>query len=314
MPFEFMNPAETKLTLRVEGPKDFKVVHGFRYKDQYDHDKVYTVTDETETDLASVPFFLQWLVLSYGKHTSAAIVHDVYWGPKEQNQTRAELRQANTAFRHAMWESDVPFLRRWFMWTAVTLAMLGKSQDWPRVAIWAAGLVTVVAAVLAANGVVVAWPVVAVVGVAAVVLVVATAIVRKLGSKIIAGIGQKAQLFVGLAAVVLVLLAAVGHVGWVAEHPVLASVAALGVGIVAWGRLWIGAVLATVEVAVILLPVLAIAVGLFLYLVLEVAMYGLLKAIRALKRKPVGTLNWLFTDRLETPTPPKDVSLEARQD
>ena len=79
--------------------------------------------------------------------------------------------------------------------------------------------------------------------------------------------------------------------------------------------------LATVEVAIILLPVLAIAVGLILYAFLEVVMYGLLWVGRKvkphipfLKLKPVGTLNWMFSKRLEAPTPPPgEVKLAATQ-
>ena len=119
-------PPERQADPAGGGAQAFEVVHGFPYRDQYDDDRLYTVSVPTRTDLASVPFFLQWLVLSYGQHTMAAIVHDEYW---DDNKTRAELRQANTAFRHAMWESDVPYLRRWFMWTAVTLAMLTKSKS-----------------------------------------------------------------------------------------------------------------------------------------------------------------------------------------
>ena len=316
MPFEFLDPTQTKLTLRVEGPKSFSVVHGFHYADQYDGDAPYDVPDEFgPTDLASVPFFLQWLVLSYGRHTMAALVHDVYW---DNTKTQAQLRQANTAFRHAMWESDVPYVRRWFMWTAVTLGMLTKSGSGKlRVALWVLALVTAAAAPLAAHDVVLSWNVPAWVALAAGIMAAGAASAWALGSKAIAGISRKVVFgLTGLLAIV-ALISLVGHVGWVADHGWPVAGVALVVGILVWGRLVAAGIFATIEIAIILVPVLAIVFGLLLYGALEVAMLGLLKLGRAVKgrsgQQPIGTLNPVASDKLVAPTPPPDARLKASQ-
>ncbi len=316
MPFEFMDPEQTKLTLRVEGPKSFSVVHGFHYRDQYDEEAPYSVPDQFgPTDLASVPFFLQWLVLSYGKHTMAALVHDVYW---DNDKTQAELRRANTAFRHAMWESDVPYVRRWFMWTAVTLGMLTKSGIGRlRVGLWALALLTATAAPLAAHDIVLSWQVPARVALAAGLLAAGAVVAWALGSKAIAGISRRVVTgLIGLL-VVMTVFSLVGHVDWVADHGWLVAAVALVVGILAWGKLIAAGIFATIEVVIILLPLLAIVFGLLLYGALEVAMLGLLKLGRAIKgksgKKPIGTLNPVASDNLQAPPPAPDARLKASQ-
>ncbi len=315
MPYESLDNQKAVLTLRVVGPKAFEVVDGFRYLDQYDGMAPYTVPAGLKTDLASVPFFLQWLVLSYGKHTMAAIVHDEYW---DDDKTVPELRQANTAFRHAMWESDVPFLRRWFMWTAVTLAMM--TRTWPgrlRVAVWVLGLVKATAALLAGRGILLSWSVPAWVSLGAGVLAALAVVFWLAGSNAIAGVCKKVVIgLVGLLAV-LSLFSLVGHVDWVADNAGWVALSALAVAIGVWGKLIAAGFFATLEVAIILLPVLAIVVGLLLYAILEGVMLGLLKIGRVLKgatgRKPIGTLNPVVSDNLEAPTPPAEVTLEASQ-
>ena len=315
MPYESLDDKEAVLTLRVVGPKAFTVVDGFRYRDQYDGLETYTVPAGLRTDLASVPFFLQWLVLSYGKHTMAAIVHDQYW---DDDKTPPELRKANTAFRHAMWESDVPYLRRWFMWTAVTLAMM--TRTWPgriRVAVWLVGLVTAVAALLASSGVVLSSDVPRWVALVACVPAAVAVVSSAMGSKAIARICRK--VLIGLAALlaILSLFSFVGHVDWVADHGGLVAVGALAVGIGVWGKLVAAGFFATLEMGVILVPVVAIVLGLLLYVTLELVMLGLLKVGRAVKgasgRKPVGTLNPVASDNLQAPSPSADVTLEASQ-
>lgn len=315
MPYESLDNQKAVLTLRVVGPKAFQVVDGFRYLDQYDGMAPYTVPSGLQTDLASVPFFLQWLVLSYGKHTMAAIVHDQFW---DDDKTPAELRQANTAFRHAMWESEVPFLRRWFMWTAVTLAMM--TRTWPgraRVAIWVLGLVKASAALLATRDIVLSWSVPAWVALGSGVVAALAALFWAAGSSAIAGICKK--VLIGLTGLlgVLALFSLVGHVDWVADNGGWVALAALAVGLAAWGKLIAGGFFATLEVAIILVPVLAIVVGLLLYVTLEAVMLGLLKVGRAIKgatgRKPTGTLNPVASNNLEAPAPPPEVNLEASQ-
>lgn len=325
MPFEFLDAEQTKLTLRVVDATSWEVVHGFRYVDQYDHDNVYTVPDSFgPTDLTSVPLFLQWLVRSYGKHTNAALVHDVYW---DDDKSQAKLRNANMVFRHAMWESGVPWLRRWFMWSAVTLAMLTK-RPWSavRVGAWALGLVVASAAFLASLDVVLSQDAFTV-GAVVLGVVVTTVALVGLFARIKTSddpAGSKSALTkisktVGVVAVGIVFLLAVLRLvgasdvaekngGWVA-------LAALAIGLLAWGDLIAAGVFATIEVAIIALPVAAIAVGLLLYGALEGIMIGVLKLGRLVKgasgSQPIGTLNPLASERLEAAPPPANATTQA---
>lgn len=325
MPFEFLDRKQTKLTLRVVGATSWEVVHGFRYVDQYDDDNMHTVPDGFgPTDLTSVPLFLQWLVRSYGKHTNAALVHDVYW---DDDVPQATLRKANMVFRHAMWESGVPWLRRWFMWSAVTLAMLAKTPlGAVRVGAWALALVVASAGFLASHDVVLSQDVCKVAAVVVGVIMVAAAMVGLFARTRTAtdSPGSKTALTkisrtvaVGAAGILIALAVfrfvgasdvADNNGGWLA-------VAALAVGLLAWGDLIAAGVFATIEVAIIALPVAGIAVGLVLYGALEGIMIGVLKLGRLAKgasgRQPIGTLNPLASRKLEATPPPANATVQA---
>jgi hypothetical protein len=68
------------------------------------------------TDLASVPSVLWWFVGSYGRHTRAALLHDDL-----VRRDDVDRHDADVIFRAALADEDVPIIRRWLMWTAVSL-------------------------------------------------------------------------------------------------------------------------------------------------------------------------------------------------
>lgn len=70
------------------------------------------------TDLASVPVLLWWYVGSYGRHTRAALLHDVL---VRKPKTEIPRARADRVFLHALTEEKVPLIRRSLMWTAVSL-------------------------------------------------------------------------------------------------------------------------------------------------------------------------------------------------
>jgi hypothetical protein len=63
--------------IEIEQEPDRPLFHLRRSFDY--HDPVRNETIDVEpglrTDLASVPWFLWWLIASYGRHTAAAVVH-----------------------------------------------------------------------------------------------------------------------------------------------------------------------------------------------------------------------------------------------
>jgi hypothetical protein len=80
-----------------------------------------------ETDLASVPSLAAWLVPRDGSHTPAALIHDAMvlgddeipcYDPADPVVAREE---ADRLFREGMQHLGVRFLRRWLMWTAVSI-------------------------------------------------------------------------------------------------------------------------------------------------------------------------------------------------
>jgi hypothetical protein len=82
----------------------------------------YTVPDDTYvTDLASVPQLFTWLVPKSGRHLPAALVHDAL-----VDDPQVDRFDADRIFRDAMGDLGVGFIRRWLMWTAVSLKTIQK--------------------------------------------------------------------------------------------------------------------------------------------------------------------------------------------
>jgi Protein of unknown function (DUF1353) len=95
-----------------------------------------------ETDLASVPWFMWWLVASYGNHTRAALLHDALYvdAGEEAPVPRATAdRLFLTALREPGQKKGA--FRHWLMWAAVSLfgnmnRVLGGACALQAVAAW----------------------------------------------------------------------------------------------------------------------------------------------------------------------------------
>jgi hypothetical protein len=134
MPFwKLEDETEPDILLRQASPNAFQLLQGFRYKVPEEDGAVYVVPpDDPErpaeepgnsTDLASVPPWLWWFVASHGRHTRAALLHDHL-----VEDTSLPRREADRVFRLALDESGVRWLRRWLMWTAVSLATMAAES------------------------------------------------------------------------------------------------------------------------------------------------------------------------------------------
>lgn len=91
------------------------------------------------TDFASVPQFLGWFERSYGRHTLAAILHDNLIVDTPNDGALGSDTMADSFFRDMIEAADVPFIKRWLMWTAVaarTRWAVGGRRRWS-VIIWA---------------------------------------------------------------------------------------------------------------------------------------------------------------------------------
>lgn len=102
--------------------KQWKLVESFEYEGKTD---VFTVPKDFTTDFASVPRVFVWLLPRYGRWTQAAILHDYLWDLSRHHQFQKV--DADGIFNRALRELEVPFLRRWIMWTAVRWASGPKS-------------------------------------------------------------------------------------------------------------------------------------------------------------------------------------------
>jgi hypothetical protein len=121
-------PGDPEVILKQVGPNSFQLLHGFRYQVPPNgviylvpaHNPERPPTEpNNSTDLASVPFWLWWFVASYGLHTRAALLHDQLVDVMEIDRV-----EADRVFRLALEESKVRWMRRWLMWTAVSIATM----------------------------------------------------------------------------------------------------------------------------------------------------------------------------------------------
>lgn len=130
MPFyEVDGDTPARVVLEQTGPTTFRIVEPFRYVDAVTGEQ-FVVPDprwgDAATDLASVPGILLWFVPRYGQHTLPALLHD-----QLVDYDLADRREkADRIFRDAMGEQGVRFLRRWLMWTAVSLATMIRDRRW----------------------------------------------------------------------------------------------------------------------------------------------------------------------------------------
>lgn len=88
------------------------------------------------TDLTSVPTLFTWLVPRTGRHLPAALVHDGLVGGADgaasyvsEEGHRIARDTADRVFRDAMADTGTLLVRRWLVWTAVTLATVWVGSE-----------------------------------------------------------------------------------------------------------------------------------------------------------------------------------------
>jgi len=108
--------------VRAVGDADWEILRDLTYRAQRQD---FVVPRQEKTDFASVPRAFVWFIPRYGRYTKAAVLHDYLWRVSVPNQVLSR-RDADGIFVQAMRQLDVPFLRRWIMWTAVRYGALTK--------------------------------------------------------------------------------------------------------------------------------------------------------------------------------------------
>ena len=113
-----------------ESKEEWYLERRLAYRDRHLGDIVVPRDRATfTTDLTSVPQLFTWLVPRTGTHLAAALVHDALTPPfSEDGQYDWEVPdrpitqlQADRVFRDAMRDLGTPHVRRWMVWSAVTV-------------------------------------------------------------------------------------------------------------------------------------------------------------------------------------------------
>lgn len=133
-----------RVSMAQASPKNFSVTTRFVFADADTLDKLHQEVmanghSDTEaramvqdargfggdgemTDLASVPQFMAWFEMSYGRHTLAAMIHDRLITDGQPNTgALGSDTLSDTFFRNMMGVAGVPTFKRWIMWAAVAM-------------------------------------------------------------------------------------------------------------------------------------------------------------------------------------------------
>jgi Protein of unknown function (DUF1353) len=107
-----------------------------------------------ETDLTSVPQWFTWLVPRTGRHLPAALIHDGLTPPSGNGFEIVPARtitqiDADRVFRDAMADVGTPPVRRWLVWSAVSIPTVRTTGWWRAALAYGSIAVIVVLGILA---------------------------------------------------------------------------------------------------------------------------------------------------------------------
>lgn len=140
-----------------EGVETFSLERRLGYRDRLLGELLVPDDPDFRTDLTSVPALFTWLVPKTGAHLPAALLHDaLVAGPDDPSSYVSteghvvDRVSADRVFRDAMADTGTGVVRRWIVWSAVTVATIfvGREVPWSRARQWsyrAAAAVTIAA-------------------------------------------------------------------------------------------------------------------------------------------------------------------------
>jgi hypothetical protein len=138
-----------------EGVETFALERRLAYLDRHLGELLVPADPGFRTDLTSVPALFTWLVPKTGAHLPAALLHDALVAgrtePASYDSTDGHVVDrvaADRIFRDAMADTGTGVIRRWIVWTAVTVAtvFVGRAVPWTPARHWsyrAAAAVTI---------------------------------------------------------------------------------------------------------------------------------------------------------------------------
>lgn len=123
---------------------EFRVTRRIAYLDREFGELLVPADPDTfVTDLASVPSVFAWLVPRTGEHLPAALVHDGLFARGDDGSSYVgppgiDAEAANRVLRDGLADSGTRLVRRWLMWTAVTLGTMvtGAGTSWSAAERW----------------------------------------------------------------------------------------------------------------------------------------------------------------------------------
>ena len=139
-----------------EGVETFELARRLAYRDRHLGELLVPADAGFRTDLTSVPALFTWLVPKTGAHLPAALLHDALVAgrgdPTSYVSTdghEVDRVEADRIFRDAMADTGTGVIRRWIVWTAVTVATIfvGRAVPWTPARHWSyrvAAAVTIV--------------------------------------------------------------------------------------------------------------------------------------------------------------------------
>lgn len=139
-----------------EGVETFGLERRLAYLDRHLGELLVPADPGFRTDLTSVPALFTWLVPKTGAHLPAALLHDALVAGRDDPTSyvstdghEVDRVEADRIFRDAMADTGTGVIRRWIVWTAVTVATIfvGRAVPWARAKHWSyrvAAAVTIV--------------------------------------------------------------------------------------------------------------------------------------------------------------------------
>jgi hypothetical protein len=138
-----------------EGVETFSLERRLAYLDRHLGELLVPADAGFRTDLTSVPALFTWLVPKTGAHLPAALLHDALVAGRGDPTSYVSTQRhvvdrvsADRVFRDAMADTGTGVVRRWIVWTAVTVATIfvGRAVPWSPARHWSyrvAALVTI---------------------------------------------------------------------------------------------------------------------------------------------------------------------------
>lgn len=128
-----------------EGVETFSLERRLAYLDRHLGELLVPADPDFRTDLTSVPALFTWLVPKTGAHLPAALLHDALVAGRDDPTSYVSTAghdvdrvTADRIFRDAMADTGTGVIRRWIVWTAVTVATIfvGREVPWSPARHW----------------------------------------------------------------------------------------------------------------------------------------------------------------------------------